>query len=527
MTRTDAPEYPPEFKPPKPTAARIAQYASFLVAAALAVGLVLVGLPVIGGWWTGCGGELVSQRGECVGVTDLTDLDDDPNSFHFDRSLERVEKLIRNENLRLEGESAVTVGLLMPMSKGDGSSQSEQQIRAHVEGAYLAQHLANRDENAAPKIRLVLANEGGTEHAWSGVTSDLIEMKDDEQPLVAVTGMGVSVRETVWGARALWGDDPLSGPRIPMIGSVITADELNKVGGQPPEPNERIPGIPGLSRVSVSNDTEATALASAPRLQSIRPLIVHDTNANDFYTAGLRRDFEKHFARQWREAENPHEPYDGQGSGVSSRFSAIARTLCGVNPPDTVLYSGRAVLLPGFIDELRNDTQCKNPITVVTGSDGSTLQDTLKPTIPGQREVRVVYAALADQSVLQDQNFTSEFTRWFEKDDLNNAWAIMAHDAVKTAITAIRGATDQSGDLPPISDVVDQLGNLNSGMKWVDGAAGRFEINAKTGDPVGRTVPIMEIGPYSDPSEPGKLRAEMIHQYRQPNPRCPDEAPQC
>lgn len=164
---------------------------------------------------------------------------------------------------------------------------------------------------------------------------------------------------------------------------------------------------------------------------------------------------------------------------------------------------------------------------MVTGSDGSTLQDTLKPTIPGQREVRVVYAALADQSVLQDPNFTSEFTRSFEKDDLNNAWAIMAHDAVKTAITAIRGATDQSGDLPPISDVVDQLGNLNSGMKWVDGAAGRFEIDAKTGDPVGRTVPIMEIGPYSDPSEPGKLRAEVIHQYRQPNPRCPDEAPQC
>lgn len=527
MTRTDAPEFPPEFTPPKPKAVRIARYASFLVAAALAVVLIVVGLPIVGGWWTGCGGGLALQRGECVGVTDLTDLADDPNAFYFDPSLANVERLIKDENRALEGQPAVTVGLLMPMSEGHGSSQSEQQIRAHVEGAYLAQHLANRDENADPKIRLVLANEGGTEHAWSSVTSDLVEMKDDEQPLVAVTGMGVSVRETVWGARALWGDDPLSGPRIPMIGSVITADELNKVGGQPPEPNERIPGIPGLSRVSVSNDTEVIALASAPRLQSIRPLIVHDTNANDFYTAGLRRDFENHFARQWREAENPHEPYDGEGSGVSSRFDAIARILCGANPPDTVLYSGRAVLLPDFVDELRNDTQCKNPITVVTGSDGSTLQDTLKPTMPGQREVRVVYAALAEQSTLQDQTFATEFTGTFGKDDLNNAWAIMAHDAVKTAITAIRGATGQSGALPSITDVADQLGNLNSGMKWVDGAAGRFEIDAKTGNPVGRTVPIMEIGPYPDPNEPGKLRAKVIHQYHQANPRCPDDTPQC
>jgi ABC-type branched-subunit amino acid transport system substrate-binding protein len=513
VTQSEAPGYSPDFNPPQPKVVRFRKYFVRIVSTVAVVALIVTGGLTISDWWSRCGEGLTVRQGECTGVTDLSDLTDAQNSFRFDHSLKLVEDRIKNENAMAAEHPAVTVAVLMPMTGGETASQSLQQIRAHVEGAALAQMRANRDSRAHPKVRLVLANEGSNEHAWADVVEQLIGMVDDPQPLVAVTGLGVSIPETVDGALRL------SEAGIPMVGSVITADELNKVGGQPPPPNRPIPGVAGLSRVGVSNDTEVRAIAEYLAKDPIKPLIVRDTNSNDFYTAGLRGDFEEHFQQQWRAAGSSQEPYDGTSTGVADRFDDITQSLCGPDSPDTVLYSGRASLLTDFITKLRKD-QCKKPITVITGSDGSTLQDTLQKPVPGEREVTVVYAALADRNALQDPSFVPEFSRLFGEADLNNGWSIMAHDAMTAVKTAIREASGQSNKLPSRKDVWDQLTNLNSSDKGVQGAGGRFEIDTATGDPVGRKVPVIKLGPHDK-------QAEVVHVYRQPNPRCPGRAHEC
>lgn len=461
----------------------------------LVAGVGVAAVVLVAGGFTGvralvdpCEGGLQSKEaGECYGITD--------GGANLHPALADVEGRIKKENdaVVAGSEPVVTVALLTPVPSRDGaataslprSSASLEQVRGQIEGAYVAQHAANSSGHS-PKLRLVIAGEGVNERRWAEVVPELKQMvgAQDQPPLVAVTGMGVSTRETVDGARALSG--------IPMVGSVLTANDLNAADQ----------GIPGLMRVSPDNAEEVDALFEylnqyqpAPARNS-KKMSVFDNHSSDSYTNELRKDFEAKFSGDISENSIP---YDGGAPGVGNLFQGIGGNVCRQDGPDTILYAGRANVFKQFVEAL-DERGCSEPVTVVTGSDGSKIQPSDVP--PG---VRVVYAALAAPEALRDpavnpdgvrvyEDFEREFTVLFGRADLANGWAIMNHDALTAVSTAIQNLAGQGGDARDVLGVKGALQQLSKKEgNQTTGAGGHIEFDPTTGKPVGRRIDVMEI----------------------------------
>ena len=485
-----------DFTPPQTTAGRRRRrMRRGLVGVGVTVAVVgaAAGTQVVVSALHRCGAGVTRQGDECVGVTD--------GSYVFDPALATVEGQIRAENHRVEDRPHVTVALLTPLTSSAVSTVSIERIRSQLEGAYVAQHSAN-SSGSNPRIRLVLANMGSQEQAWEPVVDQLADMVNGPQHLVTVIGMGVSSDPTVRAAKAL------AGHGIPMVGAVITGDGLNTTATGLGGP------IPGLTRVNPSVGDELAVLAeylTGHRRDLHTALLVGDENSSDLYTGALQRDFTTTgLSRYWVDGGRVVQPYDGTPGtpGTDAQFRAIVANLCGVNPPDMVFYAGRASLLPTFVARLRQRNCARDrTVTVVTGSDASALAASLPRPQAVDAPVTVVYAPLVDPNALanrrfnpdlaQYQRFADTFTRvnGFPADDLADGWAIMTHDAMLAATLAIGRATGQSSQLPAPGDVRSLLYLANSPTTSVPGAGGTFTFDPKTGDAVGRRIPVMELRP--------------------------------
>jgi hypothetical protein len=467
-----------------------------LVATGSYVGFVLV---------RSCGTGLTEQAGECVGVTDLSDLGTD--SSVFDPSLKNVEGKIRDENQSIAGQPAVTVAVLMPLSTTTDLA-SETQLVSHVEGAYIAQREQNSGGHTFPKIRLVLANEGSREQFWQPVVDQLGGMVNDtsQPPLAAVTGLGLSVNETSYAARAL------SSKGIPVIGAEFSADGLDATGVKAPVPGRAEPGgppIPGLARVIPSNEQEVKTLGDYAHNHDLGPaMLVDDHNPDDLYASTLAEDFKRQpdTAAAWRNSSYASDPFDAQpgSQAVGAEFNQIVDRLCEGNAR-TVLYAGRARLLPDFIRGFGQGGQarCQKQITVVTGSDATAVRDNVQDSTRSASQVTVVYAASEDPVVLGDpsspgsptfRQFAANFAAEFNPADLDSGWAVMGHDAVVSASRAIRNAA-QSVPRPTLVDVRAALRQFNAASNPMPGASGEFWFDETTGDRVGPAPPAMKLSP--------------------------------
>jgi ABC-type branched-subunit amino acid transport system substrate-binding protein len=452
-----------------------------------------------------CGTGLTKQAGECFGVTDLSDLGTD--SSVFDPSLKNVEAKIRDENQSIAGQPAVTVAVLMPLSTTTDLA-SEPQIVSHVEGAYIAQREQNSGSETFPKIRLVLANEGSREQFWQPVVNQLDGMVNDTShpPLAAVTGLGLSVNETSYAARAL------SSKGIPMVGAEFTADGLDSTGAGAPVLDSAEPGgpsIPGVTRVIPSNEKEVDVLGDYVHNHDLGPaMLVDDHNPDDLYASTLAEDFKRQpdMAAAWRNSSYASDPFDAQpgSQAVGAEFEQIVDRLCEGNA-STVLYAGRARLLPDFIRGFGQGGQarCQKQITVVTGSDATAVRDNVQDSTRSASQVTVVYAASEDPVALGDRStpgspafrqFAANFAGQFNPADLDSGWAVMGHDAVLAASRAIRNAA-KSVPRPTLVDVRAALRQFNADSNPIPGASGEFWFDETTGDRVGPTPPVMKLSP--------------------------------
>ncbi|MFD9100240.1 ABC transporter substrate-binding protein [Streptomyces virginiae] len=457
--------------------------------------------PAVGGgvWWYSahCGTTNPALRtvlaGECSGVTDGSD-----GHGIFGPGLQKALAAIDAENRAVVEEGGyVTVALMAPLTKSDKSLTSDRAVH-QVEGAFIAQHEANKDK-AYPKIRLVLANMGSNESNWSAVVEELKTMTGGDDRLVAVTGMGLSQQESIDAARALSQAD------IPMVGDVITADGFDKSGA--------IDGgaeIPGLVRVAPNVSTQIKALAQelAKHAEMKAGAVVSapetpDGNP-DFYTQSMEAAF--------RSPQMGLQPYLETG-GLSFRFTVqqgaeesslgtIANNLCGTPKTDVVFYAGRATYLELFIAKLHERPCRTHPITVVTGSDAATVNFKIDGLNDPGAPVSVLYVPLADPHQLADsanpdqtlyKNFATEFTtahhgQEFDEVHLASGWAVMAHDALLTARLAIRNATGTSQTPPTLRAVGDQLYLFDS-LNVVTGAGGVFRIDPESGNRKGSHDP--------------------------------------
>ncbi|MEV4094199.1 helix-turn-helix domain-containing protein [Streptosporangium saharense] len=426
---------------------------------------------------------------ECVGVTDGLGA---PGVFGPESA--RVLELIAQENERATAGPYVTIAFLAPLGSGQGSLTGDRSVH-QLEGLLTAQRIAN-DRQDRPNIRLVLANMGSDESRWRHAVDHLKTMTTAPDRLVAVVGMGLSQQESVQAARTLSAAD------IPMISDVITADGFDATGtidrGRP---------IRGLLRVAPSTTSQLVAIRDYLRHRPLgkRAVLVWTDEtpqgSSDLYASALKEAFLKQFADLLGDKDQRRQIY------FDPRGNPILQDVC---EREIVLYAGRQTFLPKFLQELRNRPCPDKPITVITGSD-ATAQPRDTPELNNPKvPTSLIYVPLADPGYLRSPEnrgspnyteFEKRFGEKFKIKDLDSGWAIMSHDALLTAITAVKKAYNQKlafkepDKLPDNHDVGNSLGSFKGAKNGIPGASGFFTFDFTTGSRVEPGSKVVHITP--------------------------------
>lgn len=454
--------------------------------------------------WSGfqCGGVGSDVRmidDECVGVTD--------GSFVFQDQFAAVEENIKAENewaaaqAESEGLPLVRIAMLTTMTTTADSAMSADKIQSALEGAYVALHRANRTPELGDRnryVQLYLANEGAHQTHWEYTVGLIEDMKDDDVPLVAVIGQGVSSDRTVAAA------ERLSAAGIPMVTGVTTADGIDH------------DHIDGLIRAAPSNTDFAVALRRHldARGDIHSAMLVYDSTAEDRYTTTLRSAYEAELGDY---IAGSHQPFPGRSidTGGPEVFDPITRNICAAET-EAVLFAGREPDLSVFLEALSVRACVDRPLTVlfgVTGTDMQQDQELGERILTAKLDVR--YAAGSDpgwgtgatEAPADFEAFHSHYNRLVSTDPagLSDGYAVTYHDALATAIGAVRITNPWEVEAPAPEDVREHLLLLNS-EQVVRGATGTLSFASnRGGNPGGKWVPVVPL-PY--PDDPADLPAE-------------------
>ncbi len=475
---------------------------------------------------TGDGYGLTRQEsdGQCLGW--LTDL---PYAFGSDDpAMGAVVARIVGENQRVahSGQPYVRVAVMMPMTAKPGSKLSAGPIVHALEGAYTAQAYTNGDITAygdpKPQVQLVLANVGADQLAWPDVVTQLGDLTTGDHPLVAVTGMGVSVPQTRDAAKQLnarW--------HLPTIGGVLTSDDMTtREAGNTAEK-------PGLFKVSPSNHAYVEALAHRLGTTVTSGFLVRDRN-QDNYVQTLGDAFVDVFGKF---SLNDHQSwFNGStppSTGSTGLFQGAVDSIS-IEDPSVVFYAGRDADLPRLVRSLkfRRGKTAGRQLVLATGITGLVVTPGNRPGADAaplttqdllDAKVTIVAASSTDPdgwaegiaAPAQYGAFVTAFTTGsagFPKADLTDGYAIMHHDAVAAAVTAIHSVYSQKQALPGPADIRDQLTGYRDTP--IRGAAGDFywteQQPANDLWPVGRPVPVLTFPAAAHQSEPYKTQCQRL-----------------
>nr|WP_307851125.1 hypothetical protein [Nocardiopsis sp. MG754419] len=491
-----------------------------LLAGAAALVLVVVATALVMGDRFTCGGPASGVRefqGACVGVTD--------GSFVFDDEFGVVSERIKEENDRVaaldDGRPVVRVAFLGTLSFDGVGPMDPVRMRGALEGAYTAQIRANDTRafgDPTPQIQLVLANMGGRQEGRGPVVEDLVAMaRDEERPLVAVTGLGVSIESTREVAEELHRHE------VPMISSALTADGLaHGPGGIDDAGTEDDPALAGVIRVAPSNNEYVEALKAY--LEGLddpaRAVVVHDQTQPDLFVSTLKTAFDEHLDTYTE--GRAVQTYAGTTVGdtpPSGLFSDVSGNVCATDA-DTVLFAGRAPDLDAFLDSLRYSV-CDRPLRILFVSTGmSMLNQEEEMSILEEQDITLVYATGQDPrwndapagspDVPEGYaDFLEAYRGHFDEHDpdlarLRNGYALVNHDAVAVAAAAIRMTNEQGseGETPTAEAVHARLMLLNTLNNQVKAGGGTLTYSPEgAGEATGRYVPIVEL-PLSDATGP-------------------------
>ncbi|NUP27803.1 MAG: hypothetical protein HOQ44_14105 [Nocardia sp.] len=457
------------------------------VPATIAVVVVVVAavlwLPTVFRTDNSCGAGVVHSgpQNECAGVTD--------GGVVFAPELADIQQRILDENRAVESSGAPSVSIVMlsPMTPGDKTESivTMSGIRHRLEGAHLAQLAANRTPiwGDTPKIRLLLANPGSDFAEWETAVGE-IEARRDIDRIVAVTGIAFSVQNAV---RAI---EHLTGLQIPVVGSTLTAGDL--------------PILRGFLRVSPTAAEHARTAAEYLATRSKRILIVRDDSPVDHYGRTLAEAFAASFPDDPQRFAGQAEGYDSDIGNVANTFHYMMPNIC-QNAPDTIYFAGRAAHALDFLTALA-ERRCREPIQVVTGDDMPYYRLSESPArIALETGVTVLYTGLVHPQAWQDhperfnrfsvEQFSPDCAgpvcyRAFSDDTLEDFAAVMEHDAVVTAVQAIRQAAGSAGTIVRSEQVLLAMKSLH-GATAVRGASGVLSFD-ENGLPTDKPIPILE-----------------------------------
>ncbi len=419
--------------------------------------------------------------GECTGITDGSD-----DSAVFGNDLKPVMTAIGAENRNvIKGGDYVTVAFLAPLTSKSANNLTVGQYVDELEGAYTALEEEN-EKNSRPKIQLLVANMGSAETQWEQAVGQLTAMKKDSR-LVAVAGLGLSQQESVDAARALSKAD------LPMVGDLITADGFDATGAV-----DGKGAIEGLARVTLTNSDQLTAvskeLGTAPRTAALVRTPVTPNGTKDLYTESLNHGFHTVEGLKKYLDNTSDFTFDPRG-GPGAILPTISQNLCNTGKTvDTVYYAARVKYLPDFLNALASRSCHAQPITVITGSDASSFDPKTQALHEHDAPITVLYANFPSPAQFRSSDnpdhglyeaFAKDFTaphhgQQFAADHLTSGyWALVAHDAVLTAATALHNAAangDSPTSLPNRYAVRNELFALRNGA--IAGASGHFGIDS-------------------------------------------------
>ncbi|MGH3938753.1 MAG: hypothetical protein ACRDTG_08965 [Pseudonocardiaceae bacterium] len=324
------------------------------------------------------------------------------------------------------------------------------------------------------------------------------------QRLVAVvaTGQTLTTRQEAIGA--------LIAQDIPVIASTLTGDDLT--------PPTAPPSAGGLVRLVPSASDQAAAAATYLKNEPAvrRALLIQNTNPEDAYSRSLGEAFVRNFNDDTHTVLTPTETYDSSLSGVPNTMREMLVNIC-QQQPDVVFFAGRSLDLAALVKALPDRT-CHNSvkinsvkINILAGDDATDFATTVTQ---GNDELRkgmnanisVRYTALAHPESWQEapesfspgpqESFRSSceacfrtlFPGEFPGQPLDDGAAILGHDAIVTAIQAIR-AGEGINDTPQL--IIQRFKRMH-GPRAVAGASGWISFD-EHGKPINRAVPILEV----------------------------------
>ncbi|WP_165986266.1 amino acid ABC transporter substrate-binding protein [Streptomyces sp. YIM 98790] len=481
-----------DFAPRPRLMSRLLVPAVLLALAVLAVVAVIRLPPLLA--CGGLGSGVAERGGECIGVTDGSPAFlPGPEELH--EEYRHIQSLIKEENDRVARGDRPSVGiaLISTLTPDEDGPLSPEQVLHSLQGAYVAQKRANHDAEArlgdpGLQIRLHLANAGKVQDKWEPVVGELTGMTDDEAPLIAAVGWGLSVRDTADAARRL------SAAGIPMVSSVASATGLNH--GE----------IPGLVRVTPANDDFVRALAEyADAREDLRTAaLVWDENAVDLHVSTLTEAFREHLG----DRITSEEPFGGTTVTDEYRyveFFNIVQNICG-SGADMVLFSGRTGNLHDFLERLRGRYCDERPVTVLFVETGPVIGKAEVARLDGAG-ITVVQASANDPrwSLEEDSGAPKGFAPFYRAYQehlpgeerpavLADGYAMAHHDALMTAVLAVRSQySERRGELPSSAQIRPALFQLKE-ANAIEAASGTLQFPAaREGDPGGRPVPVIEI----------------------------------
>lgn len=422
--------------------------------------------------------------GECVGVTDgrykfsggfaEKDVGEETR-----RRLDSVENLIRKQN-DIQGDF-VKVAFLAPLT----SPLSGPRAVDELEGAAAAQKLINKEGQGSPRIQLLIAHMGRAEKQWPPVVQQLIDMKDDETPLVAVVGLGLSQDETAQAA------GELAKAGIPMVASSLTAPQL--------DPDNPI--IKGFHQVSHNNEQQVDKMFQHLRGSGIdlsNGIVVQSDDESDSYSRSYAEAIAGRLRNEYGNASirSFGDPNGDQGK-LANQFRLISQTLC-QDSNAVVFYAGRSRFISNFIQKL-DDESCLDSALVLSGSDSAVLRmrsgdETAQQSwgvnaldeVLKKGKVSLLYTTQADPILLKDRPQFKELEGIFREagfnaNDLLTRWAIVSWDALRVMAQWVWRAQEAAQpELPRAEDVM-----RTSTQRYTDngdpypGASGDFWFDEK------------------------------------------------
>lgn len=445
----------------------------------------------------GCDGVVDTDTRECLGpVADISRLDD---------SIQAIAGKIRAMNREVEGMPRyVRVALLTPLSTAPApmaSAMSIDQVRFSMQGAYVALRRANAsaafgDKNA-PAVQLLLVNQGSGQPFHESLVERMVALGDAEHPVVAVVGLGSSFTGTEKMAAAL------SKRGIPMVGAVTSATSLTAAA------------YPTFHSVSPSNIDYATALKELldknPGTLPRNGIIVYDQN-DDPYSQTLKEAFTSVLKDY---GKYPNQAFTGGTVGNPAMprvFDRIVKNVCdAVNNSNKtqklqmVFFAGRVADFPSFAAVLKERMCRSDPLTIMVGATGFQLSPQLVTDLD-KMNVSVIWASSADAPAwIRNRPGTpggfADFLKVYRDEEkylastLDDGYAVMYHDAVASAVRAIRMAVPRD-NIPTANWVQSQFTNLVLANETA-GATGTLTFGERAaidGRATGKAVSYRQMG---------------------------------